>query len=240
MHAAKRFSRLNQIISESQEKSYKNRCQNIFSCFIPRTTTKSNIYSCFCFQIQCRRHQELRLKIGRTERSLIKYEEKNDSIDRQQISSNILTKTHRTRRIRDIHLSAMLIVLNIVYLLFNLPFHLHQTFVEILYKNHSDNCMIRFTQLLFDTLQQTYFSTNFFLYVLTNRRFREEFYNTIMKLFVRKQEYLLRKRTQQRQARSLSLNQSTGILSNFNGEHQTIPLVNQLNQEIQLTIRELN
>jgi hypothetical protein len=65
-----------------------------------------------------------------------------------------------------------------------------------------------------------------------------------MKLFIRKQEYLLRKTLQQRQARSLSLNQSTAIISNFNGEYQTIPLVNQLNQDIQLTevspIRVLN
>ncbi len=240
MRAAKRFSRLNQIINESQEKPYENRCRDIFSCFIPRTTTKSNIYSCFCFQIQCRRHRQLRLKIGRTERGLIKSDEEN----RQQIPSTILNKTHRIRRIRDIHLSAMLIVLNVVYLLLNLPFNLHQTFARTLYKNHTDDCIMIFTNLLFDTLQQTYFSTNFFLYVLTNRRFREEFYNTIMKLFIRKQEYLLRKTLQQRQARSLSLNQSTAIISNFNGEYQTIPLVNQLNQDIQLTevspIRVLN
>jgi hypothetical protein len=240
MRAAKRFSRLNQIISESQEKPDDHRCQDVFSCCIPQRTTKSSIYSCFGYQIQCRRHRQLRLKIGRTSRNLIKYEEENDSIDRQPIPSNILTRKHRTRRIRDIHLSAMLITLNVVYLILNLPFNLHQTLAGTLYKNHTDNCTMIFTQLLFDTLQQTYFSTNFFLYVLTNRRFREEFYNTIMKLFIRKQEYLLRKSNQQRQAQSLSLNQSTAIISNFNGEHQMTPLVNKLNQEIQLRIRELN
>jgi len=249
MRAAKRFNPLNQIINKSKEKKFQKRLQNIFSCFIPRTTTKSNIYSCFCFQIQCRRHQELRLKIGRTQQSLIKYEEENDSIDRQQqpstltnylsqdiqqlttITASILNKTQRTRRIRDIHLSAMLIVLNIVYLLFNLPFNLHQTFAKKLHENQLDHCIMKFTHLLLDTLQQTYFSTNFFLYVLTNRRFREEFCNTIIKLFTRKQKYLLRKNIQQKQARSLSLNASTAIISNFNGEYQTMLLTNQPNQE---------
>ena len=240
MRTAKRFSRLNQIISESQENSEENRCRDVFSCFIPRTTTKSNIYSCFCFQIQCRRHREMRLKISRTERGLIKDDDENDSIDRQPIPSTILTKTHRTRRTRDIHLSAMLIVLNIVYLIFNSPYNLHQIFHEKLYKHRLNDCMMRFLQLLFDMFQQMYFSTNFFLYVLTNRRFREEFYNMIMKLFVRKRQYLLRKSVQERRNQSFSLNQSTAILSNFNGEHQTIPLVNQLNREIHSPICESN
>ncbi len=249
MRTAKRFNRLNPMINNSEEKNFQKRFQEIFSCFIPQTITKSNIYTCCCFQIQCRRHKELRLKIGRTQQSLIKYEEENDSIDRQQqsttltnylsqdiqqitaITSTILNKTHRTRRIRDIHLSAMLIVLNIVYLLLNLPFNLHQTFARKIHGNNLDDCIMRFTNLLLDTLQQTYFSTNFFLYVLTNRRFREEFYNTIMKLFTRKQQYLLRKRIQQRQARSLSLNASTAIISNFNGEYQTIPIPIQQNRE---------
>jgi len=249
MRTAKRFSPLNRIIADSTQNNILKRIQQIFSCLIPRTTTKSNIYSCFCFQIQCRRHKELRLKIGRTQQSLIKYEEENDSIDRQQqsstltnylaqdiqqitaITSTILNKTHRTRRIRDIHLSAMLIVLNIVYLLLNLPFNLHQTFARKIHGNNLDDCIMRFTNLLLDTLQQTFFSTNFFLYVLTNRRFREEFYNTMMKLFTRKQQYLLRKRIQQKQARSLSLNASTAIISNFNGEYQTIPIPIQQNRE---------
>jgi hypothetical protein len=247
MRTAKRF----QMINESREEKWQKRLQDIFSCFIPQTTTKSNIYSCFCFQIQCRRHRELRLKIGRTQRSLIKYEEENDSTDRQQqqqcstlanylsaeiqqittITSAILNKTHRTRRIRDIHLSAMLIVLNIVYLLLNLPFNLHQTFARKLHENQTDDCIMKFTNLLLDTLQQTYFSTNFFLYVLTNRRFREEFCNTIMKLFTRKQQYLLQRSIQQKQARSLSLIQSTAIISNFNGEYQTMSVPTQQKRE---------
>lgn len=262
MRTAKRLNPLNQMINTSKGKKLQKRFQEIFSCLIPQTTTKSNIYSCYCFQIQCRRHRELRLKVGRTQRSLIKYEDENDSIDRQQqsstltnyvsqdiqhittIASTILNKTQRTRRTRDIHLSAMLITLNVVYLIFNLPFNLHQTFGRLFYVNRAigeaDDCLYKFTNLIFDTLQQTYFSTNFFLYVLTNRRFREEFYNTIIKLFARKQQYLLRKSIQQKQARSLSLNPSTAIISNFNIEYQTMTFVNQQNREsviseIQLT-----
>lgn len=247
IQTAKRFS----IIHPPRETQFQRRFQDLFSCLIPRTSTRSNIYSCVCFQIQCRRHRELRLKIGRTERSLIKYEEENDSFCRQTSStstnglsqdiqhitamtSTILNANQRTRRIRDIHLSAMLIVLNIVYLIFNLPFNLHQTFAGILHKDQDDHCIMRFTQLLFDTLQQTYFSTNFFLYVLTNRRFREEFYNAMVKLFTRKKQYLLRKSIHQRRAESLSINASTGIILNFNVEYQAISSANQTHRESQL------
>ena len=248
MRAAKRFNPLNRITTNSNQKSFQARIQKLFSCFIPQTTTKSSIYSCFCCQIQCRRHRELRLKIGRNKRSLIKYEEQNESIERQQpttltnclsqdfqqittITSTILNRTHRTRRIRDIHLSAMLIVLNVLYLILNLPFNLHQTFGRMLHKKSPDKCVMLFTQLLLDLLQQTYFSTNFFLYVLTNRRFREEFYNTIMKLFTRKEQYILKKTIRRRQARSLSVNPSTAILSNFNGDYQNIVLPNKQNRD---------
>lgn len=117
----------------------------------------------------------------------------------------------------------MLIVLNIVYLIFNLPFNLHQTFAYFWYSNRTDECAMRFTQLLVDTIQQTYFSTNFFLYVLTNRRFREEFYNTMMRLCTRREEYLFRRSLRQRQRGSLSVNPSTGMIINFNGEYQMIP-----------------
>ncbi|CAF0789951.1 unnamed protein product [Adineta steineri] len=256
MRTAKRFNPLNRMIINSRQNQFLKRIQQIFSCLLPRTTVKSNIYSCFCFQIQCRRHTQLRLKIGRTKRSLLKYEEENDSIDRQQLSTitndllpdiqqitsitaTILNKTHRSRRIRDIHLSAMLIVLNILYLIFNLPFNFHQTFRKFIYKNNQDTCIVRFTSLLLDTLQQTYFSTNFFLYVLTNRRFREEFYNTIMKLCTRKQQYRLKKTIQQKQARSFSLIPSTAIISNFNGDYQTTSVLLQPNRDSLISDIEL-
>lgn len=96
-------------------------------------------------------------------------------------TSQILNKQHRTRRTRDIHLSAMLIGLNVFYLILNLPFNLYQTFAKHIYTQNSDPCDIMFIGVLLDALQQTFFSTNFFLYVLTNRRFREEFYNTFSK-----------------------------------------------------------
>jgi hypothetical protein len=198
MRTAKQFqrSKINLKDQTLQSKSH-----GILTYFLPRTTGKSDIHSCLCFQVQCRKHTRIRLKMGGTKRSLNKYEEENQSIDRQRSTSlstylsqdsqpqltprppkNILDKKHRTRRSRDIHLSAMLISLNILYLILNLPFNLHQTFVEYLYNPNSDPCTIKFISLLLDALQQTFFSTNFFLYVLTNRRFREEFYNTITKI----------------------------------------------------------
>src|ERR1700722_5192416 len=62
MHTAKRFAPLHQMINKSKEKNFQKRLQKVFSCCIPRTTAKSNIYSCFCFHIQCRSHRELHLK----------------------------------------------------------------------------------------------------------------------------------------------------------------------------------
>lgn len=242
MRTAKRFHPFNSMIDKSKDKTLHKRFQQLFSCFIPRTTFISNVYSCFCFQIQCRRHNELRLKIGRNHQSLLKYEEDHSSLDQQNLSSTneisqdiqqitnltstILNRTHRTRRIRDIHLSAMLIVLNIVYLIFNLPYNLYQNLKNPVANNATEHCIMALRNILFDSLQQLYFSTNFFLYVLTNRRFREEFYNTIVKFFTRKETYILRKSIQEKQARSLSINPSTAIISNFNIEYQAVPLVN--------------
>lgn len=238
MRTARRFSPYVRPVRMPKQSRLLKRVQQLFSCLVPRTTTKSDIYSCFCFQIQCRRHTELRLELALSEPRLVSFDDENISLDRQRTGSSnnelvsdvqqmtsltaaILNKTHRTRRIRDIHLSAMLIVLNVLYLLFNLPFTFYQAFGKHMYKTMPHSCVIGFTNLLLDTLQQTYFSTNFFLYVLTNRRFREEFCNAMMRLFTRKQQYLLRKTLQQKEARSLSLIPSTAIISNFNGDYQT-------------------
>jgi hypothetical protein len=254
MRTAKRFGPFNRLSITSEEKTFVTRIQKIFSWFIPRTTTKSNIYSCFCFQIQCRRHTELRLKIGRTKQSVIKYEEENDSIDRQQqpsivsnclpqdmpqitaITSIILNKNHRSRRIRDIHLSAMLIVLNILYLICNLPFNFHQTFGRKLHKNNPDECIMKFTHLLLDTLQQTYFSTNFFLYVLTNRRFREEFYNTFRNILSHcKQKPSIKNANninQKPRPRTSSCNISTTVIQpNQNSDNQIISVHGSQNRD---------
>lgn len=100
-------------------------------------------------------------------------------------ASSILNRRQRLRRTRDRHLSAMLIVLNILYFFMNLPFHFHQTFAPTFYQINEYSCVHQFTHVLLDILQQTYFSTNFFLYVLTNNRFREELYKTVRELFSR-------------------------------------------------------
>ncbi|CAF2523779.1 unnamed protein product [Rotaria sp. Silwood2] len=225
-----------------QDKIIKTKSRGILSYFIPTKASKTNIHSCFCFQIQCRRHTRFRLKIGRTIRSLSQYYEENKTIDGQQSitsvsqdnqvqltlknTSNILNRNHRTRRTRDIHLSAMLISLNILYLLLNLPFNLHQTFVKHLYNTNSDPCNIMFISLLFDALQQTFFTTNFFLYVLTNRRFREELYNTIIKILTRCKQNSPREKQNKlrhrKQMRSSSFNLSATMRTISNNENQII------------------
>ncbi|CAF0788325.1 unnamed protein product [Rotaria sordida] len=227
-----------------QDKMIKTKLPGILSYLMPTKASKTNLHSCCCLQIQCRRHTRIRLKIGRTKRSLNKYHEENKTIDRQQSitslsndnqvqgtlknTSNILNKSHRTRRTRDIHLSAMLISLNILYLLLNLPFNLHQTFVKKLYNINSDWCNIMFISLLFDALQQTFFTTNFFLYILTNRRFREEFYNTMIKILTRckqnpsrdKQNNNNNNNQYRKQIRSSSFTASTRKRTNSTNENQ--------------------
>jgi hypothetical protein len=187
MRTAKKFR-------PKQVKSKDKISKGFLSYFLPKTTGRMNIDLCLGFGIQCRRHTRIRLQMTRNKRNLIKYDEENHSIEQTKLSldnqnqfitkttSDILNEKHRIRRIRDIHLSAMLISLNILYLLLNLPFNLHQTFVKHFHKINYDRCNIMFISLLLDTLQQTFFSTNFFLYVLTNRRFRVEFYNTIIEI----------------------------------------------------------
>ena len=246
MRTAKQFqpSKPNLKGPTLQKKSHR-----VLNYFLPKTTSKSNIHSCLCFQIQCRRHTHMRLKIGRTAQSLIKYDEEIQSSDRQRsltlstnlsydsqsqilpkITANILNKKHRTRRIRDIHLSAMLIGLNILYLILNLPFNLHQTFVGYFHNLNPDPCNVRFVSLLLDALQQTFFSTNFFLYVLTNRRFREEFYNTIIKILSHCRKNSLPKNlnnhNEKHRRRLSSCNPSVTINQiNQTGDNQMIPVL---------------
>ena len=169
-----------------KEKISENKSQGILSYILPKTSSKSSIHSCFGFQIQCRRHRRLRLEMSRKKSHLIKYDEENESSDRQKslttrvsidshsqirtTTSNILNKKHRTRRTRDIHLSAMLIGLNILYLLLNLPFNFHQTFVKRFhnFNTNSDRCTIMFINVLLDALQQTFFF-NKFLFICFNK-----------------------------------------------------------------------
>ncbi len=247
MRTAKQFRPAKVIL---KEETLEKQSQGILSYFLPKTTSKSTIHSCLCFQIQCRRHTRLRLKLSGNKQSLIKYDEENQITERQksitlttclsndhqakiisQNTSKLLTKKHRTRRTRDIHLSAMLIGLNILYLLLNLPFNFHQTFVKHFHNLNSDLCDIMFISLLLDALQQTFFSTNFFLYVLTNRRFREEFYTTIIQILSHCKQNLSTKisnnQNQRWRFRTSSFNpSSTNIHASQRGENQmsTIPM----------------
>lgn len=189
MRRAKRFR--NESAKGSEEMSI---IERVVRCFLPKTSSRSNIYSFFCFQCRFQRHTELRLKLSKNE-DLIKNEEQQtaDNVPKETNSSNVissvvrttlfLNKQHQVRRARDIHLSAMLIGLNVFYLILNLPFNFHQAFANYLYESASDVCRMMFVGVLLDALQQTFFSTNFFLYVLTNRRFREEFYNSFSRFF---------------------------------------------------------
>lgn len=261
MRTAKRFGALSETNSDSKKEPILSRMKSLLnsmlSCFIPRQTSKSNIYSCFCFQIQCRRHPQMRLHFGRHHDSLIKYQAEQDSNDRQPssnlsnglppetpqitaIAATILNKKQQNRRTRDKHLSAMLIVLNILYFLLNLPFNFHQTFGRTLYKNTSDDCIMKFTHVLLDLLQQTYFSTNFFLYVLTNRRFREEFYNTIRRLVSRTDRTPSGARDRHRNQvgkRKGSYNPSAVMITQCHGDYQTIPIP--LNQQRDSFVSEM-
>nr|ACF75513.1 hypothetical protein 22 [Philodina roseola] len=247
MRTAKRFGPTVETNGDIKKMAILSRTKSFFasmiSCLIPQQTSKSNIYSCFCFQIQCRRHKQIRLLFTRNHQSLIKYEAEQDSVERQtppnasngiptdtpQMSvttATILNRKQQNRRTRDKHLSAMLIVLNILYFLLNLPFNFHQTFGRTLYKNASDDCIMKFTHVLLDLLQQTYFSTNFFLYVLTNRRFREEFYNTVRRVVSRtssnhSESHYRRYRQGQRNG---SLNPSTMMMTQCQGDFQTIQI----------------
>ena len=210
MRAAKQFRPSKPSINSLPERSFHDNLQRWFSFCLPATPTRSSIYSCLCFQVQCRRHTDVRLKMGRTKQSLIKYDDEDNQttgrprsmtivsclsqetrLSQQAITtaalntartSHILNKQHRSRRLRDIHLSAMLIGLNIFYIFLNLPFNLYQTFAKGLLSEKLPQCDFMLMALLLDVLQQTFFSTNFFLYVLTNRRFREELSNAIRNL----------------------------------------------------------
>ena len=243
MRTAKQFRPAKALKKASSERS----C-SFFGSVLPRTSSSSSICSCLCFQMQCRRHTRLRLTMGSTKQSLMKYYEENQNFERQKHvfvkssiseehsgaavtcattltaaaaeaaarTSQILNKQHRTRRTRDIHLSAMLIGLNVFYLILNLPFNLYQTFAKHIYTANSDPCDIMFVGVLLDALQQTFFSTNFFLYVLTNRRFREEFYNTFSRFLPQRKDPIGRSRPPTSSAATTTNNRSRTRISSCN------------------------
>jgi hypothetical protein len=96
----------------------------------------------------------------------------------------------QSRRRMELHVSILLISLNCVFILFTTPHNIFNVYVGQLHrkldnKHESDGelCSIAFTQKSLDLLQQCYFMSTFFLYILTNKRFREEFYR-LFKCFV--------------------------------------------------------
>jgi hypothetical protein len=83
----------------------------------------------------------------------------------------------------ELHLSILLISLNCVFILFTTPHNIYNVYLGHLHRqldnkdeNEVELCTLAVTQKSLDLLQQCYFMSTFFLYILTNKRFREEFY----------------------------------------------------------------
>ena len=89
----------------------------------------------------------------------------------------------QSRRRLELHLSILLISLNCVFLLFTTPhnvftvyFTRYQRNFDRFKVNPTKLCTFATIQKSLDLLQQCYFMSTFFLYILTNKRFRTEFY----------------------------------------------------------------
>ncbi|CAF1481791.1 unnamed protein product [Didymodactylos carnosus] len=88
-----------------------------------------------------------------------------------------------SRRRLELHLSILLISLNVVFILFTTPHNVYNVYMGNLHRLLGKNidyeykalCKAAEIQKILDLLQQCYFMSTFFLYILTNRRFREEF-----------------------------------------------------------------
>jgi len=96
----------------------------------------------------------------------------------------------QSRRRMELHLSILLILLNCVFLLFTTPHNIFNVYVARLHHNFDNRykiptklCSVAIIQKSLDLLQQCYFMSTFFLYILTNKRFREEFYR-LFKCFI--------------------------------------------------------
>ena len=100
--------------------------------------------------------------------------------------NNINKRLKKSRRRMELHLSILLISLNCVFILCNTPHTVFSVYASRLarlgyYSSASpdDLCFHNALKTCFDLLQQCYFMSTFFLYILTNRRFREEFYELL-------------------------------------------------------------
>jgi hypothetical protein len=89
----------------------------------------------------------------------------------------------QSRRRLELHLSILLIFLNCVFIVFTTPHNVYHIYLGRLHRqldnkdeSEGELCPIAVTQKSLDLLQQCYFMSTFFLYILTNKRFREEFY----------------------------------------------------------------
>lgn len=100
--------------------------------------------------------------------------------------NNINKRLKKSRRRMELHLSILLISLNCVFILCNTPHTVFTVYASRLTRqrdftsnNHDELCFLNTLKTCFDLLQQCYFMSTFFLYILTNRRFREEFYELL-------------------------------------------------------------
>jgi hypothetical protein len=100
--------------------------------------------------------------------------------------NHINKRLKKSRRRMELHLSILLISLNCVYILFTTPHNVFSVYMGQLQKrlgskheSEGELCQISILQKSLDLLQQCYFMSTFFLYILTNKRFREEFYELL-------------------------------------------------------------
>jgi hypothetical protein len=100
--------------------------------------------------------------------------------------NDVNKRLKKSRRRMELHLSILLISLNFVFIVFNTPHNIFavyagqvQSRLMTTQEGQRNICLISTLQKSFDLLQQCYFMSTFFLYILTNRRFREEFYELL-------------------------------------------------------------
>ncbi|CAF1262195.1 unnamed protein product [Rotaria sp. Silwood1] len=104
--------------------------------------------------------------------------------------NQINKRLKKSRRRMELHLSILLISLNCVFILFTTPHNIYSVYIGQLqrrlgskHESEGELCSISILQKSLDLLQQCYFMSTFFLYILTNKRFREEFYELITRNF---------------------------------------------------------
>ena len=101
--------------------------------------------------------------------------------------NHINQRLKKSRRRMELHLSILLISLNCVFLLFTTPHNILSVYMGQLQRrlrNEDEICSISILQKSLDLLQQCYFMSTFFLYILTNKRFREEFCELLKRNFL--------------------------------------------------------